>query len=248
MVQVLPYVPGFGEKLAAALGQAGGDVAQGFIQRNQNQNDQRILDSFDPNASPIEQIKHFGKLSPQKQQALVPLLQQLMKSQGANQVANQKIEAKQQEKALEEQKSHEDISQTVNSLMDELEKGHVGKYNQINKLFEYGREDRAYFDELSLGIERVLAGLVGKGALNQQRFAYLMGKLPNSEETDATNRGRLKALAEEFKVIRKKTGESEKGFKQSSSETTWVISPSGKRVQIPSDQLQAALSSGGKLG
>jgi hypothetical protein len=216
MVQVLPAVPSFGEKLATVLGQAGGNIGQYFVQRNQDQKDQEVLNSFDPNASSIDQIKHFGKLSPEKQKALTPLLQQVLKTQGSQQISQQKIQAKEQEKALVEQKEHEDVSQTVNSLMDELEKGHVGKYNQINKLFEYGREDRAYFDELSLGIERRLAAMVGKGALNKARFAYLMGKLPNSEETDATNRGRLKALAEEFKVLRKKVGESSKGFKNES--------------------------------
>lgn len=203
MVQILPYVPSFGERLAPVLAQAGTDIFKGFQQRNANQKDQEIINSFDQNDSPINQIQKFSKLSAQRQETIAPLLQQLLKTQGAQEIQNQKSAAKQQEKQAAEQKEHEDISQTVNSLLDELETGKVGKFNQYNKLTSKGREHRAYFDELALGVEKRLATMVGKGVLSQARFAYLLKNLPKSSDTDATNRGRLKALAEEFKVIRK---------------------------------------------
>ncbi len=215
MVQVLPYVPSFGERLAPVLAQAGSDVFQGFQQRNANQRDQQVMNSFDPNDSPINQIQKFSQLSPQRQQTIAPLLQQLLKTQGAQEIQNQKTIAKEQKEQGVAQKEHEDISQTVNSLVDELETGKVGKFNQFNKLTAKGREHRAYFDELALGVEKRLATMVGKGVLSQARFAYLLKNLPKSSDTDATNRGRLKALAEEFKVIRKDEKLAEKASKPS---------------------------------
>jgi hypothetical protein len=203
VVQVLPAVPSFGEKLATVLGQAGADISQGFAERHQNQRDQEIINSFDMNASPIDQIKKFSQLSSQKQAALTPLLQQYLKTQSTQQTAQ-----------MAEQKENEQVGENINSLMDKLEEGNVGKFNQWNKLFAKGREDRAYFDEIALGIEKRLATMVGKGALSKPRFEYLLSQLPKSSDTDATNRGKLKALAEEFKVIRKSKPSVENESKQ----------------------------------
>lgn len=210
MVQVLPAVPSFGEKLATALTQAGADIAQGYQQRNAKQQDQEIFNSFDPNDSPINQIQKFSRLSPETQKNLTPLFSQILKTQGAQQIQNQKM----QEKAAVEEKEHQDVSQSINSLMDKLEEGDVGKFNQWNKLFAKGRENRAYFDEIALTIEKRLATMVGKGALSKSRFDYLIKQLPRSNDTDATNRGKLKALAEEFKVERQQKKSNEKSNKQ----------------------------------
>lgn len=41
MVQVLPYVPGFGEQLAGVLGEAGADIGKGLIQRSVNEQERK---------------------------------------------------------------------------------------------------------------------------------------------------------------------------------------------------------------
>lgn len=246
MVQVLPYVPSFGERLVPEIGQAVGNISQGLQNRAQNQSDQRIIQSFDPNDSPMNQIQKFSRLSRGKQDSLSPLFQQMLKTQGQQQGPQQ-----------QQMQEHEDISKTINSLVDTLAEGKVGLGNIFNKVTAEGRESRAYYDELALGVERRLADMVGKGALSKTRFDYLKSKLPSSSDTDATNRGKLRSLAEEFKVdiknpefkkLLKQEGESvnQEEAPQAKQGFTWLISPSGKKVQVPNDQVKAALSSGGK--
>ena len=67
MIQILPHIPGFGERLADSLTGAGGNVASGFVQQMQNQNTQKIYEQLgDPNLSPMDKFKIAGGL-PQKE-------------------------------------------------------------------------------------------------------------------------------------------------------------------------------------
>ena len=238
MVQVLPSVPGFGEQLANVLGGALGDVGQGLLQRGLNRRDQSILNQFgtNPNLTPLQQFQMFGSLSPGMQQRIGPLLPHVMEHQGRQQAAQ-----------MEAVSGKEEIGTTINDIVNELEKGHSGLLNYYNKFTAKGRQSRAYIDEKSLGIEKKLADMVGKGALSKARFDYMVGKLPSSNASDATNRGRLKALSEEFKV-EIKNPKFRSAFQEASapSATVKVIAPSGNVVDIPEDQLEAALASGGR--
>lgn len=245
MAQFFQRPPSFGEKLGEALGGAIGNVGLGVVDRFQRQKDQRVLDQLltQPGSSPVQQINAFSSLSPRSQQSLTPLFTHFLdmqRVQGAQQ-------AERAEKQQAEVQEHEDISELINEASDELAKGKLGVgVAKLNKLTAKGRESRAYFDELALGIEKRLANMVGKGALSVPRFEYLKKNLPSSDNTDATNRGKLRALAKEFKVDIQKGAAQEKKL-SSKSEGRVVISPSGKRVMIPENELEAALAAGGKL-
>lgn len=74
MVQVLPYVPTFGEKLADALGNATTTIGQGFQQQRQNQRDDMSLAIMnDPNKSPMEKVTAFMGLSEDKKKHVAPI-------------------------------------------------------------------------------------------------------------------------------------------------------------------------------
>lgn len=239
MVQVLETPLSPLQALTPQINQTVGNLVQGFKQRGINKSDQAIINQFEsnPNMSPMEMLANYGRLSPEKQQAYTPVIQQFLKTN-----------AIQESKERESQSAHEDISQSVNSLIDKLESGEVGKFNQWNQLFAKGRENRAYFDVLAVGIESRLAQMLGKGTLNQKRFDYLMGLLPKASNTDATNRGKLKAFVEEFKVNAKNPEyRSSNDAQQEQSDGKYLVSPTGKRVFIPKDQVEAALKAGGKL-
>ena len=182
MVQVLPYVPSFGEKLAPALAQAGVDIHSGFQKRRLNQQDQQLIDSFNPEDSPLVQIQKFARLSPERQTALSPLFSQFFKQSGQQQEIGRPLE--------ETLGELQQIAENPNSK--------IGFFNILNKATEKGREDRAYFDELSLSIERYLADKVGKGTLSKQRFEYLKSKLPQSSDTVAKSKGKIRGLQREL--------------------------------------------------
>lgn len=194
MVQILPKIPGFGEQLGQTLGSVAESLGQGFIQRRNNQLDNQILSSLESeyqsgNVSPLNMIKKFSSISPEKQAALTPIIGQFIANQTQSQgLANQELARK------------EEVGGTLNDIADELGKGHSGLFNYYNKFSGKGRESRAYIDTKSLSLEKRLAEMVGKGALSKSRFDYLVSKLPSSNDSDATNRGKLRALAEEFKV------------------------------------------------
>jgi hypothetical protein len=66
MVQVLPYVPGFGERFAGALGQAAGNVAEGLAKRQANKNLEGYLNKFreptpQQEGTPLQQMENVGQ-------------------------------------------------------------------------------------------------------------------------------------------------------------------------------------------
>lgn len=71
MVQVLPYVPGFGERLSDALVNAGGNLAQGYANRIQNQKSQSAMSVLlDPNSSAMQKVLATADLTEQQRQGL----------------------------------------------------------------------------------------------------------------------------------------------------------------------------------
>jgi hypothetical protein len=71
MIQILPHIPGFGERLADSLTGAAGNVGLGFVKQMQNERSDRALqDVANPNLSPFDRFRAYGKLSPELQKNL----------------------------------------------------------------------------------------------------------------------------------------------------------------------------------
>lgn len=86
MVQVLPYVPGFGEQLAQALGNAAGNIGAGYFEKQNreklNAKDSAIIEQLNnPALSPMEKIAIVSKLSPEKQKNVSTLLSPVLKEE-----------------------------------------------------------------------------------------------------------------------------------------------------------------------
>lgn len=84
MVQVLPYVRSFGEKLSESLSNAAGEVGQAYVERQKrvqaNNRDTEILSQLSqPGVSPIDMITLTSKLSPEKRKDVSTLLAPLLK-------------------------------------------------------------------------------------------------------------------------------------------------------------------------
>jgi hypothetical protein len=197
-VQVLPAVPSFGDKLAEVLGQAGSNIGQGLIERNQRSNDQKIMNQLasNPNATSMDMIKAFTNLSKSTQATLAPLMQQYIKGQEAQQTAELKAKKGGLGDVPEAEKN---LLQGVLNRWHELqEKGNVGITNVFHRGSADVREDVAEYDTLRASIEAALLPLVNKGTLAKPRFDYIMSNIPTANDTIATQRGKMKGLAREF--------------------------------------------------
>lgn len=196
MPQVQVVQPGysFGGELGQALG---GGISQGlsneltsYYQGKQRQQQMEglapIFEQLGLPKQGVEQLIKSG-LAPEQAIAAAAIYQKQRASQAAEQ-ARMQPEIEEKEKANE----------VINDMADLVEKGNLGKATAWNQLFEYGRQDRALYDTLAVNLEKELVKRVGKGTLSQKRFAYIQKLLPSSSNTDATNRGKLKAIAKEL--------------------------------------------------
>lgn len=243
-VQVLPGIQSFGERLAPAIGQGVENFASAYKKRQADKLDKTILEQLnnDPNLSDMDKIAKISQLSLEKQSSFIPLYSQVLQQQNTLKIQHEqfqnrqlqdqlKQQAKQEQEQIKDQQENADALEIVNELADKLEQGDVGFWNYYNKLSSKGRENRAYFDELALGIEQRLVQKVGKGSLNMQRFAYLKSLLPSSSDSDATNRGKLKALAKEFKgEISKPSSSQEESPSTSKEEAKSAKRPSLEEI------------------
>jgi len=102
--------------------------------------------------------------------------------------------------------SRERINHAFNRTNELLKSGKTGF--TYKGLGEKGREDRAELNNLSeIWISELIPLLNPKGTISKDRFNYIKGLAPNSTDTDATIKGKLKAL----KYIFKESGMGEDG-------------------------------------
>lgn len=82
MVQVLPALPTFGEKLADSLSGAASNYFQGQREKRINDKDQKLIEALqDPNLTPMGRISLYGQLSQKRMATLSPVLAAFEKSQ-----------------------------------------------------------------------------------------------------------------------------------------------------------------------
>ena len=94
--------------------------------------------------------------------------------------------------------SRERINHAFNRTNELLKSGKTGF--TYKGLGEKGREDRAELNNLSeIWISELIPLLNPKGTISKDRFNYIKGLAPNSTDTDATIKGKLKALKDIFK-------------------------------------------------
>jgi hypothetical protein len=264
MVQVLPYQPSFGEQLGPVLQQAMQNVQQGF----QNRRDQQILQGLgNPALSPMQQIQAFGSLSPQRQQFLGPLIKEQIKlapaqQEKAQQVQNMQTAFKELESLVDvtgpfglghygsERHGQRERFDTQAFWLTDQVYTHFNKGQISDKKLKLIREQLA--PKSSLSIEQ------NKARLDALR--RVMNLPPDMEkdkvnsivdkEIKSTKSGKSPDVALIPKGEAAPPAASAPDLSKKVSTTpgkTWVISPKGNKVEIPDDQLQAALSSGGKL-
>ena len=199
MVQVLPYVPGFGERLAETLGQTVGNVGSAYLQnRQQNRvaaQDEQILDSFNPEDPWTTQISKFSKLSKARQEIMTPIFNQLIKGQQQQATQSAKLASKQRE----EQAPVQNALATIKRQRELLASGHLGSKTgtlvespkMLHLLSKEGRKARSEYERLG----KSLIGMASNIPIrNQQEFAILAEGLYDPSKTQAEIEGNLDAM------------------------------------------------------
>jgi hypothetical protein len=145
MVQVLPYVPSFGERLLPVLAQAGSDVAQGIQKRNAQSALQRLL-SGQTQSSPaqggVSQVQNTvpqqnpQNLSPSQILQTYPLLEQFAGKGGADaflraQSEQQKLSEKQR---IQSRKEEVEAHKLTQGYREKLLEGYEGTKRTLTQL------------------------------------------------------------------------------------------------------------------
>ena len=148
----------------------------------------RIFSELGPEAGPEDVIKSMFSsrgISPERAKTVGELII----------TSREKASKAREEKGLVSAARRSGLQDSFNRMSSILKGGSTGL---VPGVFPKAREDRSEFDGLAANFEAALMPLVSKGALAKPRFDYLMSLLPKSNNTDATNRGLMKALAREF--------------------------------------------------
>lgn len=212
MVQVLPGVPTFGDKLSEVLGQAGVDIGEGLATRSANNRDEKIMEQLrSGNLSPTETIAVASKLSSKTRAAVLPSFTKVA------------IEKEKNAPTPLQQEQKEKLQGAFNSISSNVNKGTVGHYfdptnvqpsgTYLDLLGPFGnmfksnpylnREsatDRQAVRTAASQFEAALISTRNKGALSDTRFKYLQSLLPDPDKSDRANKGALQELAREFSL------------------------------------------------
>lgn len=198
MVQVLPAVPSFGDKLAQVLGEAGVNIAEGFQQRSVNKKDQTILDQISEGIS-------SGKMSP---------VQAIIASQGLSKDKRKDFSAgygpiaKEQVKVSKEQAKVSAATAEKDAAKQEL----VPAFKRLRELVPYGGKfgvksvmgkipfteaagKREELDTLGVWAADSVYTKFNKGTLSEVKWDDVKSRFaPHSGLSDVENEARINAM------------------------------------------------------
>jgi len=93
-----------------------------------------------------------------------------------------------------------DLRNAFNRTEEILKSGHTG-FSGSGLGTAKGRQDRAELDTLSeVFLGKLIPILNPRGTITKERFKYMQSLIPNSSDTDAKFKGKLKALRQIFKM------------------------------------------------
>ena len=197
-----------------------------------------IFSQLPQNADPMQQLRAFAQaqgrgVSPeninQYQQAFPKFQEQHRKQQEFAQQQNQV--------PSEGQDQVRDAFQRANEI---LESGYTGF--SPTGLTPEGREQRSELDTLSeVFISHLIPLLNPKGTISKERFNYIKSLVPNSWDTDAKIKGKLKALRGIFKIDQQSQGGGQQAGHATSRE---MRDAQGNIYDIPEELYEQARSQG----
>ena len=261
MVQIIPRAPTFGESIMPQIQSAVGAFAKQRNEAQAKKQDEALINSFNPNDSAISQMQKFAKLSPDRQSALSPLFNQLIKSQEKQGIASAKLSAEQQKEEQETAGLHE--------TLDFLDKNYesVGQSNIPGlKSWTAGGarrgtvQTREEIDRSGFLAADAIFTKYNKGSVSKEKLKLVQEMAPKSTDSERVYKAKVNALRrmakfpkdisqEEFdkQLTREAKAIGKAAPKEAKTETTTVIAPDGTAREIPNEAVKDALANGGKL-
>jgi hypothetical protein len=253
MVTVINRQPGgasmAGEALGQGLGQSLDRMFQGQRQKRQLQSLSPLFEQLGVNPEGIQGLIQAG-LAPEQAISTALELGKLRGQYG-------------QKTGQVDQKKHDaqaGIQRSINSMAGLISENASGigisPLTAVG-LSRKGVQNRAQYQSMRSGLEKALVPLIGKGTLSDARFKFILSQIPEPDESQRSQLGKLKGLAislseEGFPIdismledIERKWDSGEDTKKQ--NDFVLMESPDGKVRQIPKSQARAAQQAGGKL-
>ncbi len=179
-----------------------------------------LIASADPETQPI--IKDYFEQQDLQRQQQLKLQQEQQKQQEKNTFDFEKQQRAHEFKLIENQRKEEvkaqnrvekikknspagkleeeekvQVQKTFDRMADLLQQGRLGSSILTGGIFNRQRqEDMAEFDSLNIQLESIAKEMVSKGVLAKDRFKFMIDNLPNAENSDRANQGKLKAVAQ----------------------------------------------------
>lgn len=185
-VQVLPAAQTFGNQFGGVLGGALGSIGQGLVQghlnRQTNKKDDEILQDLaaNPNASPLEMIQKFGKLSADKRKGLEGLFGDYLKTQNTNQA-----------KAAETEAATAGMKDTVKYLKENVKYTGLTGETSPDKTFAA----RKGFDSSGFLAADYVYTHFNKGQISNAKLELIKKDIaPRSDLTQLENKARIDSL------------------------------------------------------
>lgn len=161
MVQVLPYVPSFGERLVDTLTQAGSQIGQGYMQGQQKRQDTGIINDLlnNPDLTPTQKFANFARLSKESQKSLTPAFTQLLQSQNQAQQGQLNRDAALQREQIRAQARQAAQGQKLDPFQQTLQRKNADEYIKLDQEIPKVQETIKTINEL----ENLSQGFRGAG-------------------------------------------------------------------------------------
>jgi len=199
MVQVLPYVPSFLEKLSPHISEVAGAVGAGVGQHYRNKADQSILQQLQSGTvKPVDYPTLWSKLSEGARKKHEPFLASHLRTQEAAAKEEQKRETKDLEK-YEAAKSVIDTAEEMEKLIKYTGSTGIPFTSSFNAkpggINREGLEKRNEFDTLAASAASFFRDLDTKGQLPQGLYEkVILPRLPTTQVSERENKGRIKGI------------------------------------------------------
>ena len=193
MVQVLPYVQSPLEQLTPHLAQFGANIGEGLARRAVSKQDEAAYKQFETAKTPMEQVNAYLKFSPETQKAIGPVISSLIKNKQEGESSSQNIQG------------------SFENLVGLLGSENIGVRTNLAQFFgDKALSEQAEFENSKINLIAELRDRVNKGVLSNQKFNYLIERLPKFNERKASIRGKLLGVGKELGLDISSLGGEEK--------------------------------------